>query len=133
MALRNTTASADLTSFDSHSALPCTNSANLEEMAARALAMAEDDGSTPMTCGGGCWAPTRSRMSSVTAPGPQPRSTITCRPGQITRSRIQRLTCVKNGCRVNGVNEKRSSSAVGFKAVTVYESRAVPDGRRDCD
>src|SRR6266446_5866656 len=99
MALRNTTASADLTSFDSHSALPCTNSANLEEIAA----------------------------------GPQPRSTITWRPGQITRSRIQLLTCAKNGCRVNGVNEKRSSSAVGFKAVTVCESRAVPDGRRDCD
>src|SRR6266571_3754171 len=133
IALRKTTASADLTSFDSHSALPWTNSANLEEIAARALASAEGDGSTPMTWGGGCWSRTCSRMSSVIAPGPQPRSTMTWRPGQITRSRIQLLTCAKNGCRVNGVKEKRSSSAVGFKAVTVCESRTVLDGRRDCD
>src|SRR5258706_16366255 len=54
IALRNTTASADLTSFDSHSALPWTNSANLEEIAARALASADGDGSTPITGGGGC-------------------------------------------------------------------------------
>src|SRR6266446_643383 len=133
MALRKTTASADFTSLDSHSALPCTNSANLEEIAARALARADEEGSTPMTWGGGCWSRTRSRMSSVMAPGPQPRSTITSRPGQITRSRIQRLTYAKNGCRVKGVNEKRSSSAAGVIAVTSYESRAVRDGRRDCD
>src|SRR6266516_4731064 len=156
MALRKTTASADLTSLDSHSALPWTNSANLEEIAVRTLASAEGDGSTPphvigvdpspsplakarrgdgstpITCGGGSWLLTRSRISAVTAPGPQPRSTITCRPGQMTRSRIQRLTYVKNGCRVNGVNEKRSSSAVGFRAVTACESRAAPSGRRDC-
>src|SRR2546425_194391 len=117
MALRKTTASADLTSLDSHSALPWTNSANLEEIAVRALASAEGDGSTPITCGGGSWLLPRSRISGVTAPGPQPRSTITCRPGQmIVALGIQRLTYVKNGCRVNGVNEKRSSSAVGFRA-----------------
>src|SRR5437764_5712345 len=53
----------------------------------------------------------RSRISFVTAPGPHPRSTILRRPGQITRSTIQRLTSVKNGCRVNASNEKRSDSS----------------------
>src|SRR2546426_1863696 len=110
MAFRKPTVSADLTSFDNHSALPWTNSASLEEIAARAFCRANGDGSTPMTRGGGCWSCTRSRMSSVTAPGPQPRSTMTWRPGQITRSRIQRLTYEKNGCRVNGVRSEEHTS-----------------------
>src|SRR5437773_12190030 len=44
IALRKTTASADLTSFDNHSALPCLNSAHFDEIAARALASAEGEG-----------------------------------------------------------------------------------------
>src|SRR5438309_10222440 len=55
--------------------------------------------------------PRRSTMSFVTAPGPHPRSTILRRPGQITRSMIQRFTSVKKGCRVNASNEKRSASS----------------------
>src|SRR5947207_3238885 len=56
-------------------------------------------------------SPSRSRISFVTAPGPHPKSTILRRPGQITRSTIQRLTSVKNGWRVNASNEKRSDSS----------------------
>jgi hypothetical protein len=107
------------------------NSATREDIAARALAIADGEGSTPMTRGGGSVPEVRSRISLVTAPGPHPRSTITWRPGQITFSTIQRLTCVKKGCRVNGVNENLSLSA-NDAPLTVCESRAARGARRGC-
>ncbi len=108
IAFRNTIASADETSRDTHSALPSMNWTTLEWIAARARDSADGDGSIPITSALRA-SSSRSRMSFVTAPGPHPKSTILRRPGQITRSTIHRLTSVKNGWRVNASNENRSS------------------------
>src|SRR5213078_1642320 len=130
-------ASADDTRRDTHSALPSMNSTTLEWMAARALDSADGEGSMPMTLALRA-SSSRSKISFVTAPGPQPKSTILRRPGHMTRSTIQRLTSVKNGWRVNASNEKRSDSSTVRLTMrppvpTAYGLRARSSVRRDCD
>jgi len=111
IAFRKTTASAEETMRDTHSALPSMNCTTLDWI--RRACLGE--------CRGGRIDADHLDVARVSAQslenqlgdraGSAPRSTILRRPGPMTRSTIHRLTSVKKGCRVNASNEKRSSSA----------------------